>query len=78
MAATTGSWADIYRKKWTWDSIAKSTHFVNCWYQRNCSWNVYVKEGIAWREEQSATYAQIDPKIPDFNPRGCQKGACYS
>ena len=69
---------DIYRKKWTWDSIAKSTHFVNCWYQRNCSWNVYVKEGIAWREEQSATYAQIDPKIPDFNPRGCQKGACYS
>ncbi len=69
---------DIYRKKWTWDSIAKSTHFVNCWYQRNCSWNVYVKAGIVWREEQSATYAQIDAKIPDFNPRGCQKGACYS
>lgn len=69
---------DIYRRKWTWDSVAKSTHFVNCWYQRNCSWNVYVKNGIAWREEQSATYEQIDPNVPDFNPRGCQKGACYS
>ncbi len=72
------SFEDIYRKKWTWDSVAKSTHFVNCWYQRNCSWNVYVKKGIAWREEQSATYEQITPGVPDFNPRGCQKGACYS
>jgi len=69
---------DIYRKKWTWDKIAKSTHFVNCWYQRNCSWNVYVKNGIVWREEQSGTYEQVDRNIPDFNPRGCQKGACYS
>lgn len=72
------AYQDIYRNKWTWDSIAKSTHFVNCWYQRNCSWNVYVKEGVVWREEQSATYEQVDPNIPDFNPRGCQKGACYS
>ena len=72
------SFEDIWRKKWTWDSVAKSTHFVNCWYQRNCSWNVFVKNGIAWREEQSATYEQIDPNIPDFNPRGCQKGASYS
>ncbi len=69
---------DLYREKWVWDKIAKSTHFVNCWYQRNCSWNVYVKNGIVWREEQSGTYEQIDPNIPDFNPRGCQKGACYS
>ena len=41
---------DLYREKWVWDKIAKSTHFVNCWYQRNCSWNVYVKNGIVWRE----------------------------
>jgi DMSO reductase family type II enzyme molybdopterin subunit len=73
-----GGFEDIYRKKWMWDRVAKSTHFVNCWYQRNCSWNVFVKSGIAWREEQSATYEPIDPNIPDFNPRGCQKGACYS
>ena len=51
---------------------------MNCWYQRGCNWNVYVKDGLVWREEQSGTYDQIDPKIPDYNPRGCQKGACYS
>ena len=69
---------DVYRNQWKWDSVAKGTHFVNCWYQRGCNWNVYVKDGLVWREEQSGTYEQIDPKIPDYNPRGCQKGACYS
>jgi nitrate reductase alpha subunit len=24
------SWADVYRGKWTWDKVARSTHFVNC------------------------------------------------
>ncbi|MBV6416032.1 MAG: Dimethylsulfide dehydrogenase subunit alpha [Steroidobacteraceae bacterium] len=72
------SYEDIWRAKWRWDSVAKSTHFVNCWYQRGCNWNVYVRDGIVWREEQSGTYEQIDAKIPDYNPRGCQKGACYS
>lgn len=69
---------DLYRRQWTWDSIAKSTHMVNCWYQRGCAWDVFVKDGIVWREEQSGNYAQIDPKVPDYNPRGCQKGGCYS
>ena len=72
------SFEDIWRAKWRWDSVAKGTHFVNCWYQRGCNWNVYVKDGIVWREEQSGTYEPIDPKIPDYNPRGCNKGACYS
>ena len=58
---------DLYREKWQWDRIAKSTHFVNCWYQRNCSWNVYVKNNIVWREEQSATYEQVDPNVPDLS-----------
>ena len=69
---------DVYRGQWQWDSVAKGTHFVNCWYQRGCNWNVYVKDGVVWREEQAGTYEQIDAKIPDYNPRGCQKGACYS
>ena len=30
------------------------------------------------REEQSATYEQSEAGVPDFNPRGCQKGACYT
>lgn len=68
----------IYRKKWTWDKVVKGSHNNNCWYQRPCAWNVYVKDGIVWREEQSATYAQVDPRVPDFNPRGCQKGCSFS
>ncbi|RMD81329.1 MAG: ethylbenzene dehydrogenase, partial [Candidatus Dadabacteria bacterium] len=73
-----GDWRDVYRQKWTWDRIAKSSHFTNCWYQSHCAWNVYVKDGLVWREEQVAGYPQTRPEVPDFNPRGCQKGACYS
>jgi DMSO reductase family type II enzyme molybdopterin subunit len=73
-----GGFEDLYRQRWTWDRVAKGTHFVNCWYQRGCNWNVYVKEGIVFREEQAGTYPQTNDEVPDFNPRGCQKGACYS
>ncbi|HEX9640639.1 MAG TPA: molybdopterin-dependent oxidoreductase, partial [Candidatus Krumholzibacteria bacterium] len=72
------SWEDLYRGKWQWDKVARTTHFVNCWYQAHCAWNVYLKDGIVWREEQVGDYPQIKTGIPDFNPRGCQKGACYS
>lgn len=71
-------WEDVFRQQWTWDRIAKGTHHVNCWYQRGCNWDVYVKDGMVFREEQAATYTQTNPEVPDFNPRGCQKGACYS
>jgi DMSO reductase family type II enzyme molybdopterin subunit len=71
-------WEDVYRTSWTWDSISKGTHYVNCWYQAHCNWNVYVKDGVVFREEQVGTYPQTNPNVPDFNPRGCQKGACYS
>jgi DMSO reductase family type II enzyme molybdopterin subunit len=71
-------WEDVYRERWTWDRIAKGTHYINCWYQRGCSWNIYVKDGIVWREEQTGAYDQTNSDVPDFNPRGCQKGACYS
>jgi DMSO reductase family type II enzyme molybdopterin subunit len=71
-------WQDLYRQRWTWDRIAKGTHFVNCWYQRACNWNIFVKDGLVLREEQSGSYPQTNPEVPDFNPRGCQKGACYS
>jgi DMSO reductase family type II enzyme molybdopterin subunit len=69
---------DIYRERWQWDHVVRSTHFVNCGYQRGCAWNIYVKDGIVWREEQVGDYEQINAEVPDFNPRGCQKGACYS
>jgi anaerobic selenocysteine-containing dehydrogenase len=72
------SWMDVYREAWTWDHAVRSSHFLNCWYQSHCAWDVYVKDGLVFREEQAAEYPQTRPELPDFNPRGCQKGACFS
>jgi DMSO reductase family type II enzyme molybdopterin subunit len=72
-----GSWEDLYRQRWTWDSIVKGSHgWANC--RSACEWDLYVKDGIVVREEQAATYTASEPGVPDFNPRGCQKGACYT
>ena len=71
------SWQDLYRQRWTWDHIAKGSHgWVNC--RSACEWDLYVKNGIVVREEQTAMYEASEPGVPDFNPRGCQKGACYT
>ncbi|WP_121823024.1 nitrate reductase subunit alpha [Halostella salina] len=69
-------WEDLYREEWDWDSTARSTHSVNC--TGSCSWEVYVRNGQVWRESQAGDYPQFDEDSPDPNPRGCQKGACYS
>lgn len=70
-------WEDVFREKWTWDRVAKGTHTrANC--LSVCSWNVFVKDGIAWKEEQAALYERPRADVPDANPRGCQKGACYA
>ena len=69
--------SDIYRERWEWDRVAKGTHTrANC--IAACSWNVFVKDGVVWREEQDAVYGTPRDDVPDPNPRGCQKGACYS
>ncbi|MBW2241893.1 MAG: molybdopterin-dependent oxidoreductase [Deltaproteobacteria bacterium] len=73
-----GDWRDVYQERWRWDKVVRSSHFVNCWYQAHCAWNVYVKDGMVWREEQVADYPQTNASVPDPNPRGCQKGACFS
>jgi DMSO reductase family type II enzyme molybdopterin subunit len=72
------NWEDLYRKEWTWDKVGRGTHYGNCWYQLGCCFNIYVKDGIIVREEQAAEYPQTNPEVPDYNPRGCQKGSCYS
>jgi DMSO reductase family type II enzyme molybdopterin subunit len=70
-------WEDLYRERWTWDRIAKGSHgWLNC--RSACNWDLYVKDGVVVREEQAANYAASEPGVPDFNPRGCQKGACYT
>ena len=77
MAATTGSWADAYRKKWTWDKVAWGSHSVDC-YPGGCPWRVYVRDGKIVREEQAADWTPVEAGIPDMNPMGCQKGASWS
>ena len=72
------SWLDILRKQWTWDKTVRGTHMINCWYQAHCAFDVYVKDGLVFREEQAAEYKQIRPELPDLNPRGCQKGCTFS
>lgn len=73
-----GDWRDLYQNKWTWDAVVKSTHNLNCWYQQNCLFYVYTKDGVVLREEQVADYPQTNESVPDFNPRGCNKGVCYA
>jgi len=51
-------------------------HCVNC--QGNCAWKVWAKDGKVTRESQAAAYPSIRDDIPDFNPRGCNKGAQHS
>ncbi len=69
-------WEDLYRQEFTWDKIGKAAHCINC--VGNCAFDVYVKDGIVLREEQLAKYPQINPNVPDANPRGCQKGSIHS
>jgi DMSO reductase family type II enzyme molybdopterin subunit len=70
-------WRDVWRERWTWERLARGTHtHVNC--VSSCAWNLYVKDGLVWREEQAAPYAASNATLPDWNPRGCQKGASCS
>jgi DMSO reductase family type II enzyme molybdopterin subunit len=70
-------WEDVFRERWSWDNVVKTTHIrTNC--IAACSWNAFVRDGIVWREEQNAIYEPSHPTVPDMNPRGCQKGNCYS
>ena len=71
------SWEDVYRQAWRWDRVVRGTHLrANCFSA--CAFDLYVKDGIVWREEQADVYARSAPGLPDYAPRGCQKGNCYS
>ncbi|MBI3784482.1 MAG: molybdopterin-dependent oxidoreductase [Deltaproteobacteria bacterium] len=71
------AWEDLYRQRWVWDRVARGTHtMTNC--VSGCAWDLYVKDDMVWREEQKSPYTASSPGLPDFNPRGCQKGACGS
>lgn len=72
-----GDWRDVYRSQFSWDRVVRGSHTnTNC--VSSCAWDLYVKEGIVWREEQAGGYEAAGSSTPDFNPRGCNKGACAS
>ena len=67
---------DLYREIWNWDKVAWGTH-TNACVPNGCSFRVYVKDGIVWREEQSTRNDASNPNYPDYNPLGCQKGCSF-
>ena len=69
--------ADVfYRDRWSHDKVVRSTHGVNC--TGSCSWKVYVKDGIITWETQQTDYPSVGPDSPEYEPRGCPRGAAFS
>ncbi|MEU7176471.1 nitrate reductase subunit alpha [Micromonospora tulbaghiae] len=72
-----GREADVfYRDRWSYDKVVRSTHGVNC--TGSCSWKVYVKDGIITWEQQQTDYPSVGPDRPEYEPRGCPRGAAFS
>jgi len=70
------AWEDVYRKEWQWDSVTWGSHNNQC-LPAGCSFRVYTKNGMVWREEQTANNPASNDAYPDFNPLGCQKGCSF-
>jgi DMSO reductase family type II enzyme molybdopterin subunit len=70
------SWEDVYRDEWRWDRVHWGSHTNQC-APGGCSFRVYTREGIVWREEQAARSYASNPAYPDYNPQGCQKGCGF-
>ncbi len=67
---------EFYRERWRHDKVVRSTHGVNC--TGSCSWQVYVKDGIITWETQQTDYPSTGPDSPEYEPRGCPRGASFS
>jgi len=67
---------EFYRERWRHDKVVRSTHGVNC--TGSCSWQVYVKDGIITWETQAVDYPSVGPDSPEYEPRGCPRGASFS
>lgn len=66
----------FYRNRWSHDKVVRSTHGVNC--TGSCSWHVYVKDGLITWESQATDYPSAGPDMPEYEPRGCPRGASFS
>ncbi|MCW4352974.1 nitrate reductase subunit alpha [Hoyosella sp. YIM 151337] len=66
----------FYRDRMSYDKVVRSTHGVNC--TGSCSWKIYVKDGIITWEAQQTDYPSIGADKPEYEPRGCPRGASFS
>jgi len=66
----------FYRDRWSYDKIVRSTHGVNC--TGSCSWKIYVKDGVITWETQQTDYPSTGADMPEYEPRGCPRGAAFS
>jgi nitrate reductase alpha subunit len=69
-------WDRFYRDRWAHDKVVRSTHGVNC--TGSCSWQVFVKDGLITWEHQATDYPSVGPDSPEYEPRGCPRGASFS
>ena len=69
-------WEEFYRNRWQYDKVVRSTHGVNC--TGGCTWSIHVKDGIVTWEMQGVDYPLLEPGLPPYEPRGCQRGISYS
>jgi nitrate reductase alpha subunit len=69
-------WESFYRDRWQHDRVVRSTHGVNC--TGSCSWKIHVKDGIVAWETQQTDYPSNGPDTPEYEPRGCPRGASFS
>jgi len=69
-------WEEFYRNRWQHDNVIRSTHGVNC--TGGCSWAIFVKDGIITWEMQQTDYPLLEPSLPPYEPRGCQRGISAS
>jgi nitrate reductase alpha subunit len=76
LVAKDRDWERSYRGRWQHDKVVRSTHGVNC--TGSCSWNVYTKEGLITWESQAVDYPSTGPEMPEYEPRGCPRGASFS
>ncbi|HUK94188.1 MAG TPA: nitrate reductase subunit alpha [Gaiellaceae bacterium] len=69
-------WESFYRDRWQHERVVRSTHGVNC--TGSCSWKIHVKDGIVAWETQQTDYPSNGPDLPEYEPRGCPRGASFS
>jgi nitrate reductase alpha subunit len=67
---------EFWHERWRHDKVVRSTHGVNC--TGSCSWKIYVKDGIITWETQQTDYPSVGPDSPEYEPRGCPRGASFS